>query len=225
MVILGSILRLYPIFQGFISILLLLLILHFGTAADAAIKRSKDRGWASNGLLKLAFATVFFLLTVTGFSNSGAMMGFDRVSMAVRVMEPEIIQGEQLLVDTWAYKFEKPGRGDIIIHSFRGQMGLFLNRIIAVPGDTIEIIKGKVFINGMLKAEDYVRTANVTKQESREMHSVVVPMNGYFVMGDNRDKSLGDSRFSGPIHLKDVKGMVRYILYSEELSRIGKRLE
>lgn len=70
---------------------------------------------------------------------------------------------------------------------------LFLNGIIAVAGDTIEIMEGKVFINGMLKEEDYVRTANVTKQESREMHSVVVPMNGYFVMGDNRDKSLGDN--------------------------------
>ena len=86
-------------------------------------------------------------------------------------------------------------------------------------------MEDKVFINGMLKEEDYVRTPNVTKPESRKMHSAVVPMNGYFVMGDNRDKSLGDSRFSGPIHLKEVKGMVRYVLYSEELSRIGKRLE
>ncbi len=222
-VILGSIFRLYPMFQGFISILLSLLILHFGTAADAAFKR--NRTYANNGLLKWALATLFFLLTVTGFSNSRSMMGFDRVSMAVPVMEPEIIQGEQLLIDTWAYKFEKPGRGDIIIHSFSGQTGLFLNRIIAVAGDTIEIVEGNVFINGILKKEDYVKAGNVIKQGSREMQSVIVPMNGYFVMGDNRDKSLGDSRFNGPIHLKDVKGMARYILYSEDVSRIGKRLE
>ena len=151
--------------------------------------------------------------------------GFDRVSMAVPVMEPEILKGEQLLVDTWAYDSEEPKRGDIIIHSFNGHIGVFLNRVTALSGETIEIIEGKVFINGVLTKEDYVSSENATNVESLNMPLMVVPLNGYFVMGDNRDRSLGDSRFNGPIHSTDIKGKVTYILYSKTLTRIGKNLK
>jgi len=223
-VILGSILGLYPVFSGFIFILFSLLVLHVGTATHAALRRRKTRSHASNGFLKWAFTTVFFALTVTSFGNARTMLGFDRVSMAVPVMEPEIVQGEQLLVDTWAYKSKKPKRGDIVIHSFSGQRGLFLNRIIAVGGDRIKIEDGKVWINGILIKEHYVAPENMTKDESIKMPLMVVPMHSYFVMGDNRDKSLGDSRFSGPIRSEDIQGKITFILYSQDLSRIGKNL-
>jgi signal peptidase I len=152
-------------------------------------------------------------------------MGFDRVSMAVPVMEPEIIQGEQLLIDTWAYNSEKPKRGDIVIHSFDGQAGVYLNRITALGGETIEIKEGKVFINGVLTKENYVRSENARKMESMNMPLTVVPPNCYFVMGDNRDRSLGDSRFNGPIHLRSIKGKATYVLYSSTLTRIGEKLK
>jgi hypothetical protein len=123
---LGSILRLYPIFSGFIFILLSISMLHLGTAVHAAIRRSKNQSHARNGTIKWAFTTIFFLLAVTSFSHSRTVMGFDRVSMTVPVMEPAIMRGEQLLAETWAYDSEKPRRGDIVIHSFNGQKGLFL---------------------------------------------------------------------------------------------------
>ena len=222
-VIVGSVLRLYPTFSGFVIILLSLLAIHVGTAAHAAMRRHKSRPPAANGLLKWAFTSIFFALTVTSFGHSRTVMGFDRVSMAVQVMEPEIMPGEQLLVDSWAYKSDDPERGDIVIHSFSGQVGIFLNRIIAVGGDTIEIKEGDLFINGVLKKEDYVSRKNVTKAESTCMPSMVVPINDYFVMGDNRDKSFGDSRFNGTIHANQIKGKVTCILYSSEIYRLGKR--
>ena len=224
-VILGSLFKLYPVFQGFVSISLLLLSLHFGTAVDAAFRRPNLGKHQRDGFLKWTLITVFFLSTVTGFSHSALVMGFDRVSMAVPVMEPEILKGDQLLVDTWAYKSERPQSGDIVVHSFMGQKGLFLNRIIAVAGDTIEISDGKVFINGIFKQEEYVNPVNATREESRALRPVIIPKDQYFVMGDNRDKSFGDSRFNGPIQLTDVRGMAGYILYSPDFSRLGKRLE
>lgn len=222
---LGTILRLYPIFSGFVLILFSIGILHLGTALHAAIRESRGRSLARNGVLKWAFTTVFFLLTVTSFGNSRTVMGVDRVSMSVPVMEPEIMQGEQLLVDTWAYHSESPERGDIVIHSFHGQIGVYLNRITALGGETIEIRQGKVVINGILMDENYVRSENARRRESMNMPLTVVPVDCYFVMGDNRDRSLGDSRFNGPIRARDIRGKVTYILYSKTLTRIGKNLK
>ena len=221
-VIVGSKLHLYPTFSGFVIMLLSLLALHIGTAAHAAMSVHKNRPPDSNGLMKWAFTIIFFAVTVTSFGNSRTVMGFDRVSMAVPVMEPEIMAGEQLLVDTWLYNSDDPVTGDIVMHSFSGQDGFFLNRIIAVGGDTIEIRKGELFINGLPREEDYVSRENVTKAESVSMPPMIVPVNNYFVMGDNRDKSFGDSRFNGSIDSSQIKGKVTCILYSSEISRLGK---
>jgi signal peptidase I len=144
--------------------------------------------------------------------------------MAVPVMEPTIITGDQLLVDTWIYKTREPRRGDIVLHSFTGQTGLYLNRIVAVPGDDVEILNGKVYVNRIPSAEYYVDPGNVTKVESLKMKSVRVPADHYFLLGDNRDKSFGDSRFNGSISIKDIRGKATCILYSKDYLRIGQSL-
>ena len=89
--------------------------------------------------------------------------------MAVPVMEPTIRTGEQLLVDTWLYASKQPQRGDIIIHRFSGQKGIYLNRIIGTPGDIIEIRNGTLYINGKSQVEHYVLPANAQRAESLEL--------------------------------------------------------
>ena len=221
----GVVFGFYSAFAGFVSILLSLSIAHLGSATHAALKTKVVRPSRTNRFLMLALTLFFILLTGTGFSNSRTLMGFDRVSMAVPVMEPSIRKGEQVLVDTWIYKRETPQRGDIIIHSFPGQPGIYLNRIIAVGGDKIEIHEGKTFINGILSTERYVNPENAGSEVSIKMELLTVPSNHYFVMGDNRDKSLGDSRFSGTIDLSEITGKITCILYSENISRIGTKFE
>ena len=218
----GAILRLFPLFSGFIGIIFLMFIIHFGTALHAILHRDGS-GHRRNRLgLSVGLTAILLLTTVTGFANSATILGFDRVSMAVPVMEPTIRAGEQLLVDTWIYASKQPQRGDIIIHGFPGQEGIYLNRIIGTPGDIIEIRNGTLYINGKLHIEDYVQRANAKRPESVDLQRITVPSNSYFVMGDNRDKSFGDSRFSGMVKVEDVKGKVTCILYSRNRSRIGK---
>ena len=141
-------------------------------------------------------------------------MGFDMLKMDVSVMQPAINQNEKFLVDTWAYKATQPKRGDIIVHSFDGQKGLFVNRIIAIENDKISITGGIVFLNGNKLNEPYVLPSNVTKPESKEMKALVIPKGSYFVMGDNRDKSFGDSRFNFSIATNTIIGKVTDIFYN-----------
>lgn len=216
----GSIFRLFPAFAGFVTIASLIFVLHFGTALHAILKRKELRRPNQSGY-KIMAAGILLLVTVTCFGNSATMMGFDRVSMAVPVMEPTIKTGDQLLVDTWVYASRRPERGDIIIHRFSGQQGIYLNRVIGIPGDTIELRNGTLHINGKSQGEHYVLSANAQRVESRELQRVTVPSDSYFVMGDNRDKSFGDSRFSGMVKLQDIKGKITCILYSRDGSRIG----
>ena len=221
-IVCGSLFRLFPTFAGFIGIVFCVSVLHFGTALHAIRKRKESKCSQNNSGLKIFITGTLLLVTVTCFGNSATTMGFDRVSMAVPVMEPTITTGDQLLVDTWIYGSKRPERGDIIIHRFFGQKGIYLNRVIGTPGDTIEIIKGSLYINAKLKTECYVLAENAQRVESLELQRITVPMNNYFVMGDNRDKSFGDSRFSGMVKLQDVKGKITCILYSENKSTIGK---
>lgn len=217
----GSVFRLFPAFAGFVTIVLLILVLHFGTALHAIFKRKELKVSRNRSGLKIITTGILLLVTVTCFGNSATILGFDRVSMSVPVMEPTIRTREQLLIDTWIYSSKRPQKGDIIIHQFSGQKGIYLNRIIATAGDIVEIRKGLLYINGKSQVEAYVLPENAQRAESMGLQSITVPSDGYFVMGDNRDKSFGDSRFSGMVKLQQVKGKVTCILYSAQTSRVG----
>jgi len=115
-------------------------------------------------------------------------------------MRPTLLNGERLVVNKFLYRFRDPQPGEIIVFRYpRDPSRDFIKRIIAVPGDTIEIKDGRVFINGQFKNETYIL------EKTRGSYPLTtVPPGHVFVMGDNRNNS-DDSRF------RDV-GMVSYDL-------------
>jgi signal peptidase I len=165
-IICGSILRWFPTFSGFITIVFTVIVLHLGTALHAIRKRKELESPQNHSGLKIIITGTLLLVTITSFGNSATIMGFDLVSMAVPVMEPTITTGDQLLVDTWINASQRPKKGDIIIHRFSDQKGIYLNRVIGTPGDTIEIRKGSLCINGKSQVEHYVLPANAQRVES-----------------------------------------------------------
>lgn len=100
-------------------------------------------------------------------------------------MEPNFFQGQRVVVVKAVYWFGEPQRGDVII--FKAPNGTdeeYIKRIIGVPGDTVEVLYGVVYVNGFKLDEPYVK-----RSFSYSFPSQIVPPNGYFVLGDNRDVS------------------------------------
>lgn len=100
-------------------------------------------------------------------------------------MEPTMHTGQYLLVNKAAYLLGQPQRGDIIVFRFpRDPSRDFIKRIIGLPGETVEVKNGVVYINGMPLDEPYIR-----ERPAYTYPPKVVPQGHYFVLGDNRNNS------------------------------------
>ncbi|MFQ5341620.1 MAG: signal peptidase I [Anaerolineae bacterium] len=107
-------------------------------------------------------------------------------------MEPNLISGQRLLVNKLAYRLGEPARGDIVvIDSPRGTSEKLIKRIVGLPGETVELRGGRVYINGQLIEETYHPAVGM-----RPYPPTIIPPGYYFLLGDNRDHS-GDSRVWG----------------------------
>ena len=108
-----------------------------------------------------------------------------------------------------------PERGDIIVFKFpEDENKDFIKRVIALPGDTIEIKDKAVFINGEEINEPYVRHTRHGNEPIRDNFGpFVVPANEYFVMGDNREGSY-DSRWWGTVKREKIVGRALVIYWS-----------
>lgn len=104
-------------------------------------------------------------------------------------MENTLHDRERLMVDKLSYRFIEPKRGEIIVFRFpQDPRSRFVKRVIGIPGDTVEIRNGVVYLNDVPLDEPYI------KEPPRDnMPKVTVRPDHVFVMGDNRNNSL-DSR-------------------------------
>ncbi|MGI5883482.1 MAG: signal peptidase I [Candidatus Spyradocola sp.] len=106
------------------------------------------------------------------------------------------------------YRLNEPQRGEIITCNYPGEGNkLFVKRIIGLPGETIEIREGTVYIDGEPIAEDYL-----TRRDDQSMDPVTLEDDEIFVMGDNRPVSR-DSRAVGPLTLDEIYGRVLFVAF------------
>ena len=105
-------------------------------------------------------------------------------------MEKTIMTGDRLFGGRLSYVFTEPKRGDIVIFKFPDdEKVLYIKRIIGLPGETVEVKDGGVYINGEKLKEDYLSVVT-----EGEFGPYEVPEDHYFMMGDNRNNS-ADSRY------------------------------
>jgi signal peptidase I len=100
-------------------------------------------------------------------------------------MQPSFQDGERLLINKVVYKFRQPERGEVIIfHPPASPKSDYIKRVVALPGDSVEVKGTAVYVNGIKLDEPYVNNPAAYTLSERK-----VPENEYFVLGDNRNNS------------------------------------
>ena len=117
-------------------------------------------------------------------------------------MEPEFEGGQRLLISKVAYALNEPERGDVIIFRtpHNPKVDYIIKRIVALPGDTVEVKMGAVYVNGSKLDEPYIKDP-----PSYTLPQKKIPENKYFVLGDNRNNS-NDSHNGWTVPRQNMKG-------------------
>jgi len=136
-------------------------------------------------------------------------------------MYPSLHNRERLVVDKLSYFFTDPVKGEIVVFRFpKDQSRDFIKRVIAVAGDTIEMRRGKVLVNGNVIEEGYTWKEDPKGKNLSDFRKTVVPNGTIFVLGDNRNNS-EDSRFKDVdfVPLKLVKGRALFCFWPTDRFR------
>jgi signal peptidase I len=131
-------------------------------------------------------------------------------------MEPTLKQGDHFILSHISYRFRNPRRGDIVALHTPDVSFMSVKRIIALPGESVAIRNGTVFVNGCLLQEPYLDPMMHTDPFKLAGHEYEVAPNCYFVLGDNRTGSL-DSRQFGAVRRSQLEGVL--LLWEREHPR------
>ncbi len=133
-------------------------------------------------------------------------------------MMPSLEDQERIFINKFIYRFGmgEVERGDMVVFWYPGDPSKsYIKRVVALPGDRVEIRDGEVFLNGDTLKEEYVPDYYRDRQSVSEL---VVPPEHYYVLGDHRSSS-NDSRSWGPVHRRHIYGKAVFIYWP--LDKLG----
>jgi signal peptidase I len=162
-------------------------------------KPSRLRAFLLETLETLILAAVLFLI----INTLTARIRVDGSSMI-----PSLVHNNYVIVNRLAYKFGEIERGDVVVFKFpHNKEEDYIKRVIALPGEKIEISNGSVQINGQALEEPYLRAPILA-----DYSAVTVPQEMVYVMGDNRNDS-SDSRRWGSLSIEDIIGKAVFVYW------------
>ncbi len=199
-------------------------------SAVPAAKSAKQVVWEYIQAIAMAVILALFIraFVVQAFKiPSGSML--DTLAIGDHILVNKFIYGLKIpFTDHILVPVSEPHREDIIVFEYPVDTSKdFIKRVIGLPGDRIEIVNKKVYVNGQPLNEPYIRYSDRLVlppgvQPRDNYGPIVVPPDKLFVMGDNRDQSY-DSRFWGFVDESKVKGKAFIIYWSWDSSRFGVR--
>ncbi|OLD39567.1 MAG: signal peptidase I [Candidatus Rokubacteria bacterium 13_1_40CM_2_68_8] len=185
-------------------------------------RKSIVREYAEAIAIAVLLALVIRSLVVQAFTiPSGSMM--DTLLVGDYILVNKFLYGPELpLIDWHMAGIRDPRRGDIIVFKYpQDEKRDFIKRIIATPGERVQIRGHQVFVNGKGLHEPYTKFADSGTTRAGDAYCgyaygcepTTVPPDSYFVMGDNRDNSQ-DSRYWGFVKRDKIKGKAFLIYWS-----------
>jgi signal peptidase I len=161
--------------------------------APAPTSRAVRKSWFREFLETLLPATIAVLVINLFIAQPRTVHG--------QSMEPHLHENQRVIVEMLSYRFRTPQRGEIVVLNLPDRHSdPLIKRVIGLPGETVEIRSGAVYINGQKLKEPYLIQAT-----TGQMPLILVPEAHVFVMGDNRQQS-NDSRYFGPVPLENLIG-------------------
>src|SRR5579862_5788227 len=153
--------------------------------------RTELRSWTRDLAVALGLALVIIIFLYQPVKVEGTSMA------------PLLSDQERIFINKFVYRFEPIHRGDVVVFWYPlDRTKSFIKRVIGLPGDTIEIRAGHLFINEKEVREPYVPAIYL---DGSSYPARTIPPDSYFVMGDHRDSS-NDSRMFGAVPREDIYG-------------------
>jgi signal peptidase I len=166
--------------------------------------RRELKAWARDLVIALSLAMVIIVFFYQPVKVEGTSMA------------PLISDQERIFINKFVYRFEPIERGDVVVFWYPlDRSKSYIKRVIGLPGETVEIRKGRVFVNGRQLDETYVPPQYA---DHANFGPLRVPTNSYFVLGDHRASS-NDSRIFGPVESSFIYGKAVFVYWP--MSRFG----
>ena len=161
--------------------------------------------WAGECILAFAIGCILVFYFMTALTCIG------------QAMEPSIHSGDTVLVNRFSYLLSAPKQGDVVVFKPNGNTNshYYMRRVIAAPGDKVQIKDGFIYVNGDLfetgLGSEQMDYAGVAENE------ITIGTGEYFVLGDNRDQS-EDSRNAdiGNVKTEDIYGKAWFVSFPWE---------
>ena len=153
--------------------------------------RNEIRVWTRDLLIAIGLALVIIVFLYQPVKVEGTSMA------------PLLSDQERIFINKFVYRFEPIQRGDVVVFWYPlDHSKSFIKRVVGLPGETVEIRQGTVYVNGKIVPEPYVPPQY---EDLSDFGLVRVPKDSYFVMGDHRISS-NDSRVFGSVASRFIYG-------------------
>ena len=157
-------------------------------------------------IMKEMMSWIFYIAVVVGLTYLIITYVGVRTRVSGESMMPTLKSGDQLIVDKLSYHFKEPKRYEVIVFPYKYEENTyFIKRIIGLPGETVQIKDGYVYIDGEMLDEKF--GAEVMQEAGIASEPITLGEEEYFVLGDNRNHS-SDSRVPnvGVLKREDLMG-------------------
>lgn len=153
----------------------------------------RGRRKKEHGILREILGWIVYILIIIGLSYLIITYVGQRTMVSGHSMEPTLSDGDNLIVDKISYRFRDPQRYDIIVFPYKYEENTYyIKRIIGMPGETVQVIDGYVYINGEELTSDIYGAEPMLDGQMADQ-PITLGDDEYFVLGDNRNHS-SDSR-------------------------------